>query len=173
MHREMLSRTPDVTIFLAEGEARPRFSHCDHPPPARDAPEFRPDRSLRSIKSPSNPQRDDEDVGHALFEAVREDSADEVSAYRIMFTNQEGGVQAAARAVEAALGAAGFTVQREDQAAELADIFPDMGQGMAEWTVTSPAGEQMVLQLAYFDRSSDPVPTDIGPMQASDTTSPW
>ncbi len=83
-----------------------------------------------------------------------------------LFTNQEGGVEAAARAVEEALGAAGFTVQREDQAAELADIFPDIGQGMAEWTVISPAGERMVLQLAYFDRSSDPVPTDIGPMLA-------
>ena len=55
-----------------------------------------------------------------------------------VFTDQEHGVEAAAGAVEAALRAAGFAAAREDQAAELADLFPGMGEGMAEWVVVSP-----------------------------------
>jgi hypothetical protein len=30
--------------------------------------------------------------------------------------------------------------------------------------VTGPAGEQMILQLAYFDRGRTPVVTDLGPV---------
>ncbi len=81
-----------------------------------------------------------------------------------LFTNLEHGVEEAAAAVQAALRAAGFRAERHDEAAGLADIFPAMGQGLAEWTVTSPAGEHTVLQLAYFDRSRDPVPTELGPV---------
>lgn len=83
-----------------------------------------------------------------------------------LFTNQEDGVAAATPAVEGALTAAGYTLQREDQAGGLADIFPDMGEGLAEWTVTSPSGEQTVLQLAYFDRTREPVTTATGPLLA-------
>jgi hypothetical protein len=43
-------------------------------------------------------------------------------------------------------------------------IFPGMGDGLAEWIITAPGGEQMVLQMAYFDRSRDPVMTDVGPV---------
>jgi hypothetical protein len=81
-----------------------------------------------------------------------------------LFTDQEHGVEAAAGAVEAALRNAGFEPERQDQAAGLADMFPGMGEGLAEWMVTAPGGEQMVLQLAYFDRGRDPVATDIGPV---------
>lgn len=74
-----------------------------------------------------------------------------------LFTDQEHGVEQAAAAVEAALRRAGFGAERVEQFAGLADIFPGMGEGLAEWTVTSPEGEEMRLQLAYFDRSRPPV----------------
>lgn len=84
-----------------------------------------------------------------------------------LFTDQEHGVEAAADAVEAALRGAGFTVERQ-QADDggLADIFPDPGEGLAEWIVSSPRGAQILLQLAYFDRSREPVVMEIGPVLA-------
>lgn len=81
-----------------------------------------------------------------------------------LFTDQEHGVEAAAGAVEAALRGAGFRVDRRDNAAGLGDIFPGMGEGLAEWLVTAPDGEQVMLQMAYFDRGRDPVVMDIGPI---------
>jgi len=57
-------------------------------------------------------------------------------------------VEAAASAVEAALNDAGFQTQRRDQAVGLADVFPGMGEGLAEWIVTAADGEQMLLQMA-------------------------
>jgi hypothetical protein len=81
-----------------------------------------------------------------------------------LFTDQEHGVEAAAGAVEAALRGAGFAAERQDQTGGLTDIFPGLGEGLAEWIVTTPAGEQMLLQLAYFDRGHDPVVMDIGPV---------
>ena len=74
------------------------------------------------------------------------------------------GVEAAAGAVEAALRDAGFEVEREQDAAGLADIFPGMGEGLAEWVVTAPGGQQLTVQLAYFDRSRQPVAMEIGPV---------
>jgi hypothetical protein len=41
-----------------------------------------------------------------------------------------------------------------------------MGEGLAEWDITAPGGEQTVLQLAYFDRTRLPVTTDVGPVLA-------
>ncbi len=41
-----------------------------------------------------------------------------------------------------------------------------MGRGLAEWTVTTPGGEQTMLQMAYFDRSRGPVSMEIGPVLA-------
>jgi hypothetical protein len=81
-----------------------------------------------------------------------------------LFTNQEHGVEAAADAVEAALRCAGFEPERRDKTAGLADIFPGMGDGLAEWIVTAPAGRQMMLQMAYFERGHEPVITDVGPV---------
>jgi hypothetical protein len=81
-----------------------------------------------------------------------------------LFTDQEHGVEAAASGVEAALRDAGFQTQRLDQTADLADIFPGMGEGLAEWIVTAADGEQMMLQMAYFDRGREPVIMDIGPV---------
>jgi hypothetical protein len=49
-------------------------------------------------------------------------------------------VQAAAGAVEAALRDAGFAAERRDQAAGLADVFPGLGEGLAEWVVTASDG---------------------------------
>jgi Nucleotidyl transferase AbiEii toxin, Type IV TA system len=84
-----------------------------------------------------------------------------------LFTDQERGVVAAAEAVAAALRGAGFVVERQDaDDGGLADIFPDLGEGLAEWVVTAPDGAQMVLQLAYFDRSREPVVMEMGPVLA-------
>lgn len=71
---------------------------------------------------------------------------------------------AAADAVEAALRDAGFQADRQDKTGGLADIFEGMGEGLAEWIITAPAGEQMMLQMAYFDRSRGPVTMDVGPV---------
>jgi hypothetical protein len=73
-------------------------------------------------------------------------------------------VAAAATAVEAALTAAGFCAERQDQAGELADIFEGMGDELAEWIVTAPGGRQMMLQLAYFARGHRPVIMEVGPV---------
>ena len=81
-----------------------------------------------------------------------------------LFTNEETGVGAAAGSVEAALAAAGFEAQREDNADGVSDIFEGMGEGLAEWTVTAPDGQQMMLQMAYFDRTRQPVTMDVGPV---------
>ena len=81
-----------------------------------------------------------------------------------LFTDQEAGVLAAAEAVESALCEAGFAAEREDMTAGLAGLFPGMGEGLAEWIITAPDGEQMALQLAYFDRARDPVLMDVGPV---------
>jgi hypothetical protein len=81
-----------------------------------------------------------------------------------LFTDQEHGVPAAAGAVEAALHGAGFEVERLDQAGGLSDMFPDIGEGLAEWIVTTAGGEQLLLQLAYFERDRDPVVMDLGPV---------
>lgn len=81
-----------------------------------------------------------------------------------LFTDDEHGVEAAAEAVEAALQAAGFETERDDKAAGLSEIFEGMGEGLAEWTVTAPGGQQMMLQMAYFDRVSRPVIMDFGPV---------
>jgi Nucleotidyl transferase AbiEii toxin, Type IV TA system len=81
-----------------------------------------------------------------------------------VFSDQEGGVEAAAGAVEVALRDAGFGTERRDKAGGLPDIFYGMGEGLAEWIVTAPSGEQMLLQMAYFDRARMPVIMDIGPV---------
>jgi hypothetical protein len=81
-----------------------------------------------------------------------------------LFTDDEGGVGAAAGSVEAALQEAGFAAEREDQSAGLGDVFEGMDEGLAEWTVTAPDGQRMMLQMAYFDRTAQPVPMDVGPV---------
>jgi hypothetical protein len=81
-----------------------------------------------------------------------------------LFTDQEAGVEAAADEVEVRLRGASFEAERQDKTAGLGDIFPGMDQGLAEWIVTAPGGEQMMLQMAYFDRARGPVTMDIGPV---------
>ena len=82
-----------------------------------------------------------------------------------LFTNQAGGVGAAAESVEAALRAAGFRADRVDKTSGLADIFgPGMGTGLAEWIVSTPEGRRMTLQMSYFDRGREPVSMDVGPV---------
>jgi hypothetical protein len=81
-----------------------------------------------------------------------------------VFSDQQGGVEAAADAVEAALLGGGFGAERRDKTSGLADIFYGIGEGLAEWIVTAPGGEQMMLQMAYFDRARRPVTMDVGPV---------
>jgi hypothetical protein len=81
-----------------------------------------------------------------------------------LFTDQEAGVEIAAHVVESALREAGLETERRDKTVGLADIFPGLGEGLAEWIVTAPGGEQMMLQMAYFDRARSPVIMDIGPV---------
>jgi hypothetical protein len=81
-----------------------------------------------------------------------------------LFTDREHGVRAAAGAVEEALRGAGYTVERQDSASDLADIFDGMGDGLAEWLITGPDGAQMMLQMAYFERDRRPVTMDLGPV---------
>jgi hypothetical protein len=81
-----------------------------------------------------------------------------------LFSDQETAVAAAADAVEGALRAAGFEADRRDQAGGLEDIFYGMGEGLAEWVITAPGGQQTMLQMAYFDRTRGPVTMDVGPV---------
>lgn len=43
-------------------------------------------------------------------------------------------------------------------------MFGGIGEGLAEWTVTAPGGQQMMLQMAVFDRASQPVVMESGPV---------
>jgi hypothetical protein len=81
-----------------------------------------------------------------------------------LFTNEETGVEAAARSVETALREAGFDADREDKVAELSDMFEGADEGLAEWTVAAHDGQRMMLQMAYFDRTAQPVTMDVGPV---------
>lgn len=81
-----------------------------------------------------------------------------------VFSDEEGAVEAAAGAVQGALREAGFDADRRDDTEDLADVFYGIGEGLAEWIVTASDGEQMMLQLAYFDRTRNPVIMDVGPV---------
>lgn len=81
-----------------------------------------------------------------------------------LFSDQESAVTDAAEAVEDALRQAGFEAERRDQAGGLEDLFSGMGEGLAEWIITAPGGQQTMLQMAYFDRTRGPVTMDVGPV---------
>jgi len=81
-----------------------------------------------------------------------------------LFSDQESGVAAAAEGVQRALREAGFQAERQDRAGGLEEIFEGMGEGLAEWIITAPSGQQTMLQMAYFDRSHGPVTMDVGPV---------
>ena len=81
-----------------------------------------------------------------------------------LFTNQDHGVEAAAGVGRGGAARRRFEAEREQDAAGLADIFPGMGEGLAEWVITTPGGQQLTVQLAYFDRSHEAVDMEIGPV---------
>ena len=81
-----------------------------------------------------------------------------------LFTDREHGVAAAADAVGAALRQAGYTAERQDKTAGLSEVFEGMGDGLAEWIITTPGGRQVMLQMAYFDRGQQPVLMEFGPV---------
>jgi nucleotidyltransferase AbiEii toxin of type IV toxin-antitoxin system len=90
-----------------------------------------------------------------------------------LFSDQETGVAAAAQAVEDALREAGFQADRRDKTAGLSDIFHGMGEGLAEWIITAPGGQQTMLQMAYFDRARGPVTMDVGPVLDLEDLAGW
>ena len=81
-----------------------------------------------------------------------------------LMTDREDGVKAATGAVDEALRAAGFEVERQDRDGGLAEMFYGFDTGLAEWLVTGPGGEQTVLQITHFDRGRAPVQMAIGPV---------
>jgi hypothetical protein len=81
-----------------------------------------------------------------------------------LFSDQAAGVTEVAQAVEDALCVAGFRAERRDKAGGLDDIFDGMGEGLAEWIIIAPGGQQTMLQMAYFDRRHGPVTMDVGPV---------
>jgi hypothetical protein len=90
-----------------------------------------------------------------------------------LFSDQETGVAAAADVVEDALRDAGFGIERRDSGQDLADIFAGAGEGLAEWIITAPGGQQTMLQMAYFDRTRGPVTMDVGPVLDLDDLAGW
>jgi Nucleotidyl transferase AbiEii toxin, Type IV TA system len=81
-----------------------------------------------------------------------------------LFTDREHGVAAAAGAVEAALGQAGYAAERQDATTGLAGVFEGMSEGLAEWIISTSDGRQVMLQMAYFDRGRQPVVMEFGPV---------
>ena len=81
-----------------------------------------------------------------------------------LFTDREHGVAAAADAVESSLREAGYTAEKQGETAGLAEVFEGMGEGLAEWIITTPDGREMMLQMAYFDRGHQPVIMEFGPV---------
>jgi Nucleotidyl transferase AbiEii toxin, Type IV TA system len=81
-----------------------------------------------------------------------------------LVTNRDGGVKDAADAVEGALRAAGFDAERQNGNSGLDEVFYGFDEGLIEWIVTGPDGQQTVLQIAHFDRNRTPVLMDVGPV---------
>lgn len=95
-------------------------------------------------------------IAHGVIDRLTEDVD--------LFTDREHGVAAAAGAVEAALRAAGFGAERQDKTVGLAEVFEGIGDGLAEWIITTRDGREMMLQMAYFDRGRQPVLMEFGPV---------
>jgi len=80
-----------------------------------------------------------------------------------LFTDEAGGVRAAAELVTAALTEAGMSVADIPQTTEMGEVFYGFENDMAEFEVRH--GDQVVLlQLVRFDRGRRPVLMEIGPV---------
>jgi hypothetical protein len=90
-----------------------------------------------------------------------------------LFSDQETGVIAAAQAVQDALCEAGLFAERLHNPDGLKDLFEGMGEGLAEWIITAPSGQQTMLQMAYFDRNHGPVTMDVGPVLDLEDLAAW
>jgi hypothetical protein len=80
-----------------------------------------------------------------------------------LFTDEAGGVRAAAEPVTAALTRAGMKVVDVPQTTEMGDVFYGFENDMAEFEV-SRDGQVVLLQLVRFDRGRSPVLMEIGPV---------
>lgn len=78
------------------------------------------------------------------------------------FTHRDGAVKAAAAAVAAALESAGLHVAEVTAEDNLGDLFYGMGDDLAEWIITSPVGERVILQIVHLPRTRRPVQMAIG-----------
>jgi hypothetical protein len=87
-----------------------------------------------------------------------------------VFFGRMGELTDAAPAIEAALAAAGYGVTPVDKAEGLAEIWEEVGEGLAEWEVTTPDGEHVVqVQAGHFEVLAKPVSVKgIGPVLALD-----
>ena len=82
-----------------------------------------------------------------------------------LVTDRPDGVKAAAGAVEDALRGAGLEADRQNRdSSGLGEVFYGFDEGLIEWVVTGPEGQQTLLQIAHFNRTRPPVATDIGPV---------
>lgn len=92
-----------------------------------------------------------------------------------LFVRREGNVGPAASEIEAALQASGYATRRLGGPGELQELWPDIGEELAEWEVTAPDGEHTVqVQAAYFETLADPVTVpDLGPVLALDDLAGW
>lgn|SRR5487761_838068 len=81
-----------------------------------------------------------------------------------LVTNHADGVKAAAAAVEDVLQAAGLQTERQNREDGLGEVFYGFDDGLIEWTVTGPGGQQALLQITYFERNLTPVAMDVGPV---------
>ncbi len=80
-----------------------------------------------------------------------------------LFTDTDGAVAAAAGEVAAALGRAGYRVDREDAD----ELFAGMDADIQEFTVGA-AGRRLRLTLCRLDRRRAPVVMDVGPVMHLD-----
>jgi hypothetical protein len=80
-----------------------------------------------------------------------------------LFTDESGGVLAAAQLVAAALSGAGLTVDEIPETTELGEVFHGFERDMVEFEVRR-GDHTMRLQLVRFDRGRRPVVMDIGPV---------
>lgn len=93
-----------------------------------------------------------------------------------LFVRRQQDVGPAACEIEAALETAGYATERLGGVpGGLGEVWPDMGEELAEWEVTAPDGEHTVqLQAAYFQTLGDPVTVpDLGPVLALEDLAGW
>jgi hypothetical protein len=93
-----------------------------------------------------------------------------------LFVRREQQVRPAAGVIAAALETSGYARQpdeRDDQPPQLADFWPELGDGLVDMVVRVPGGGELVqVQAAHFDYEAV-IASDIGPVLALDDVAAW